>query len=184
MVNYQQSKIYRIRVHGSDEQYIGSTTKQYLCQRFGQHKSLFQQYLKGNYGRYSSFGLFEKYGIDNCYIELIEEYQCNSKDELRSREGYHIRQNMCVNRYVAGRTKTEYGATYRQNNQNKICERVAAYYNQNRDVILEKKSEPITCECGCSIRKGDIARHRRTQKHTTLMQSQQQQPVEISTDTI
>ena len=31
-------------------------------------------------------------------IELIENYPCNSKEELTAREGYHIKQKNCVNK--------------------------------------------------------------------------------------
>ena len=32
--------------------------------------------------------LFEKYGVENCKIILIEKYPCNDKDDLVAREEY------------------------------------------------------------------------------------------------
>ena len=44
----------------------------------------------------------------DAYIELIEDFPCNSKKELNRREGQHIRNNDCVNKNIAGRTKKEW----------------------------------------------------------------------------
>ena len=46
--------------------------------------------------------------MDNCKIELIENYCCECKEELLRREGHYIRENECVNKLIAGRTKKEY----------------------------------------------------------------------------
>jgi hypothetical protein len=48
--------------------------------------------------------IFDKYGVQNCKIELVENYPCNSKNELMKREGYYIQNNECINKCVAGRT--------------------------------------------------------------------------------
>ena len=42
--------------------------------------------------RFGSEDLFIKYGVDNCKIELIEEFKCNSIDALLKREGEVMRQ--------------------------------------------------------------------------------------------
>ena len=42
--------------------------------------------------------------MENCKIELVENYACNSKEELNAREGFYIQNNECVNKLVAGRT--------------------------------------------------------------------------------
>ena len=87
--------------------YIGSTV-QALAVRFGGHKvnkkgSLYQ-YIKDNYE-----GDFKA-----CYIELIENFECNNKEELNKREGEIIRQYKADNNYIvlnkniAGRTYNEY----------------------------------------------------------------------------
>jgi len=43
------------------------------------------------------------------------------------------------------------------------------YYEANQDIILEKKRQQITCECGCIIRKDFYTKHRQTKKHINLM---------------
>ena len=54
------------------------------------------------------FNIFDEYGPDNCKIELVELYPCNSKMELEKQEGRYIKENHCVNKHIAGRTNIEY----------------------------------------------------------------------------
>jgi hypothetical protein len=60
----------------------------------------------------------DEFGIENCKIELIENYPCNSKEELLKREGWYIKVTECVNKMVAGRTKQE----WKQDNPEKAKE--------------------------------------------------------------
>jgi hypothetical protein len=108
MTNYQNTKIYKIESDMGDKIYVGSTAKDYLSQRFQQHKSSYKQWKNGKCGKITSYELFDEYGVENCKIVLIEEYPCNSKDAKNAREGYHIKELNCVNKNIAGRTKKEY----------------------------------------------------------------------------
>ena len=92
MVNYQNTKIYKIESHLGPKIYIGSTTKQYLSQRMDTHRGNYKQWKKGNGGNVSSYILFDEYGLENCNILLLESYPCNSKDEKAAKEaGYEIK---------------------------------------------------------------------------------------------
>ena len=42
-------------------------------------------------------------GNDNFYIELIELSPCNSREEVRAREGQYIRERCTLNTNIAGR---------------------------------------------------------------------------------
>ena len=91
MTNYSKGKIYKIVVNNTDEEYrpyIGSTTKEYLSQRFTYHRGHYNHYKNGKGPLVASFNLFDKYGIENCEMVLIENYPCATKDELRARERY------------------------------------------------------------------------------------------------
>ncbi len=108
MPNYSNGKIYSIRFYDNDKLiYIGSTT-QILAVRFGGHKqdlkcSLFQ-YIQENYN-----GDFK-----NCYMELLEPYECNNINELNKKEGELIRKfkadnnYIVINKNIAGRDKKQY----------------------------------------------------------------------------
>lgn len=91
MVNYELGKIYTIRSSETVGVYIGSTC-QSLAVRFGGHKA---HYKRNN--SITSRHIFD-YGVENAYIELLENYPCNSKEELHKREGEHIRMmENCIN---------------------------------------------------------------------------------------
>jgi hypothetical protein len=111
--DFSKGKIYKIVCGVTGEIYVGSTTKEYLSQRLTTHKKTMKDWKKGTAGFVSSYPILER---DNYRIELIESYPCQCWDELMSREGYWIKQIICVNQRVAGRTRAE----YRQDNAEKL----------------------------------------------------------------
>ena len=91
--NYQNGKIYQVVDIAYEQCYFGSTIDT-LPNRFKGHKTTYQQYLNGNKRKYTSlFDMFDKFGIENCKIELVENYVCSSIAELHKREGYYIKNN-------------------------------------------------------------------------------------------
>lgn len=71
----------------------------------------------------------------NAVIELIEDFPCNSKAELDIRERYWIENTPdVVNKRIPGRSKAEW---YDENND-VILEKKRHYYETNRTIILEK----------------------------------------------
>lgn len=108
MTDYSKTKIYKIESHLGDKIYVGSTAKQYLSQRFQQHKNSYKSWKKGIGYKLTSYELFDEYGVENCNIVLIEEYSCNSKDAKNAREGYYIKELNCVNKNIMGQTLEEY----------------------------------------------------------------------------
>ena len=150
---YQNGKIYKITDIEYKRSYFGSTV-QPLSTRMAKHRNHYKMYLNDTYCRLSSFDLFDEFGVDNCKIELVENFSCNSKEELNAREGYHIRTTTCVNKQVAGRSDEQYRVEhkqqirdYRQNNKERINELKVIYYHEHS----EKLKEPILCECGLYI---------------------------------
>ena len=112
-LNYDQSKVYKIWSPNGDKIYVGSTTKQYLSQRMTAHRNNYNTWKNGKCCLTTSFLLFDEYGIDNCFIELLEAKLCSSKDELKQLEGGYIRNLMCVNKRVENRDSKEYNKQYR-----------------------------------------------------------------------
>ena len=98
MVNYANTKIYKIYSHIGLKIYVGSTTQEYLCQRMTQHRKNYQAWKNNESHRVTSYKLFDEYCIDNCMIELIEAKSCINKDELCKLEGSYIRKLECVNK--------------------------------------------------------------------------------------
>ena len=154
MVNYQKGKIYTIRSRNSDKVYVGSTCNE-LRKRIYEHKTDYKYWVDGNRKYISSYEVL-KDGM--CYIELFEKYPCNSKDELKRREGEVMRNMECVNKIKwIGMTREEMkehikeynqrqevkekknvrGKKYYQNNKECFKE----YYQNNIDIIKEYRKE-------------------------------------------
>ena len=128
---YKNGKIYKIVDVGYNKCYIGSTCES-LSKRMARHRSIYLYGSEKDKGRRIN-SLFNDFGIENCKIELVEEYPCSNKMELLRQEGYHIRENECVNKIVAGRTLEEY------NKQN--AEKIQAYRKQYNEEHKEEKKQ-------------------------------------------
>ena len=136
MNRYENGKIYKIVDIGYNKCYIGSTCES-LSQRMTRHRHQYNSHLKGLYGRTCSFELFDEYGIENCKIELIENYPCNDKEELRRREGQYIETINCVNKQIAGRTPQE----YRDGRKDVKREKDKEYRENHKEELKQKKEE-------------------------------------------
>ena len=151
MNRYQNGKVYKI-IAPDETIYIGSTI-QTLNERFGGHKRSFKALKSGKNIRGTTvFELFEKYGVEECRIELIEAYPCDSKKDLEHREGEIIKTIDCVNKVVAGRTSEEYRLDnaeklkdkfkqFYESNKPREIERVKQYYIENSDKVKERAKE-------------------------------------------
>ena len=187
MVNYTNSKVYKIWSTQGDKIYVGSTTKQYLSQRMDAHRSKYKSYKENKYHFITSFLIFEEYELDNCYIELLEAKECRSKDELIQLEGKFIRDLNCVNKRVEGRTKQEY---YQDNkdsiqqykkghytdNKDKIIEKVKEYYESNKVKVLERQNKKYDCICGKTYSYANKSQHFKTIRHCQFIESQITKP--------
>ena len=137
--NYQNTKIYKIESHLGDKIYVGSTAKEYLSQRFQQHKNDYKRWKNGKGNKITSFVLFDEYGVENCSIVLIEACLCNSKDEKNAKEGHYIKTLDCVNKVVVGRTRKE----YQQSDAGKeiVKKAVKKYQQSDKGKIAVKKAQ-------------------------------------------
>ena len=152
-MDYHNGKIYVLRSHQTEDIYIGSTTTK-LSKRLYGHKSKFKCWKNGKYRYVSSFELIK---YDDCYIELLQGYSCDSKMELQKREGEFIRSMKCVNKRIEGRTDKE----YRDDNKEKKKEYLKEYYQENKYKINHK----YNCECGGKYTRGTKSQHLKTKKH-------------------
>lgn len=140
MPDYQLGKIYKVK--GGEECYIGSTADK-LSARMNGHRNNYKSFLKTGKGKITLFNMFEKYGLEECKIELMEDYPCNNKTELKRREGeVQAQTDNRVNHNVAGRTKKE---TYQEQN---------------------KKNLVVTiCSCGGKVSNINKKKHLSSKKH-------------------
>jgi hypothetical protein len=106
------------------------------------HKTHYKNYLDESH--YCTSFKIIKY--PDAYIELLEQYPCNSREELNRREGSYIRKINCVNKNIAGRTKKQYRI-------------------DNADVIKKKTFCTVCCGSYTYVHK---ARHMKTKKHNDI----------------
>jgi hypothetical protein len=95
MPNYQNGKIYKLESEGEEKIYIGSTTL-LLCQRLAEHKRAYKRFINGD--KTQSLTSKELIKNENCIITLIEDYPCERKEQLLSRERYWFNQFNCINK--------------------------------------------------------------------------------------
>ena len=120
MPNYQKGKIYKITSSGGDP-YIGST-EELLCQRLAGHK-------RRNKGiTRSPLSSYIHTNLSDCKITLIENFPCNSKEELLARERYWFENISNCNKHYPNRKQEEY--TEMHKNEKRIYDK--NYYQVNK----------------------------------------------------
>lgn len=144
MPDYSQGKLYQIICHVTGKRYVGSTCKT-LSERLNGHnysKRKWETYGTGNYC--SSYEVLEH---GDYYIELIENFPCETKLELLKRERYWTNQIECVNKHTQQGLKLEIGlkeynkynhAKYRLKHSEEINEKSRNYYHNNKEKISIK----------------------------------------------
>jgi len=132
-IDYTHSKIYKIIDNTNGNIYIGSTT-QSLSQRLGAHTRDHKRYCNGKFPYVSSFEIIKN---GNYEIILIEEVNCNNKEQLHKYEREHIEANECINIRIPTRTKREH---YKAN-RDILIEKQKEYYNSNIDTYREYQKD-------------------------------------------
>ena len=174
---YQNAKIYKLVDIGYNKCYIGSTCNK-LSSRMAKHRMKYRLH-KSNakYQYYTSFILFDEFGVENVKIELLEDYPCDNRENLLKREGEYIRSIECVNKKILTRTKAEYNAMYAIENKDRILKyRIEhkeekkqtdkLYRDAHKDELNQKLREQIECAvCRCCISKRNKATHENSKKH-------------------
>ena len=185
---YNKSMIYTIRSPHTEQYYIGSTT-QILCKRFSDHNRHYKKYLDEKHHFVTSFKIIE---LGDSYIELLEEVNCENKNQLEKREGDAIRKHKanCVNKRIEGRTKKQYridnkdkitenNKQYRIDNKDKVIQyridnkdKIKQYNNDNKERIKAKASLPYVCSCGLTLRTDSKAKHIKSAKHLKALEQE------------
>ena len=150
MPDYNNAKIYKIECSITGEIYIGSTCEPTLARRLAKHVSCYKSWKRGKGNNVTSFDIIDR---GEYKIMLIENFICNSKDELAAREGHYIKEyrlvDKVVNRKIEGRTKKEYHEdnkdkiaiqkkNYRMNHIEEIAIKQAKYRTDSAEAIKEK----------------------------------------------
>jgi hypothetical protein len=180
--------IYKIFCPNGDigDVYIGSTTNQRINDRFTGHKVHYRNWKEGKKTHMTSFILFEKYGVENCVIEVLEQFAYD-KDKIKERERYHIDINLCINIQMPGRSKKQYTIDNKEHlkikalenkikNWDAIKARKKIYQETHKEQYktycianAEKFKKPIECECGSVVVTRNYCTHIKTKKHQNYL---------------
>ena len=186
MVNYQQSKIYKLTSPHTDLFYIGSTTGT-LKQRKWKHKTSFKKRQTNEKARCTMSKKLFELGIDDVEIILIKEYCLENKEQLLKKEAKYIRKykekygDKCLNICVPLRTKKEWNEDNKEKVQDQQKVRMERYiekhgiehkrqkdreyWTKNKDELNKKRLQKKVCVCGSQYSQPNFTRHCRTKKH-------------------
>ena len=160
IINTYQGKVYALKSHQTPNIYVGSTTGS-ISTRLICHRSSHKLYK--NTKHLSSFELLQH---NDCYIEIIEELPNCTKEQLKKREGYWMKQMHSINSVVAGQSKKEWTTLNRASVSTKNKE----YYNNNKEKISLRAKTKVLCICGTSYTKANKCVHDKTENHIFYMQ--------------
>lgn len=174
MPDYSKSKVYKLVCNLTGLVYVGSTVCP-LYKRKWEHGCVAKRYQEegGDYPYMTSVEVAKNGDFD---IVLLEEVQCENKEQLHRKEREWIERLDCVNKHIPTRTSTEWHqinkeriATYHRNHyqlhhSDRIMKR-RQYYQANREEVLAKQKTPYCCPCGSVVRRSDKAAHKKSLKH-------------------
>ena len=119
----------------------------------------YKQWKQTNKGYYTTFIIFDEFGVENCKIELIEQCSCENKDQLNKKEGEYIRELYCVNKVIPQRTAQE-------------------HYQDNWNEIRTHANEAVECDiCHKSYKRCNKVHHEKSKKckiAKTLVKSEEE----------
>ena len=134
--------------------YVGRTKN--LKRRWNNHKSICNNENRSEYNFKLYQFIRENGNIDNWDIIEIEKNEYDDKNEVDLKERFWIKElNANLNIQIPSRTRKERNKEYRDKNKDRLKDYKKEYREKNK----------ITCECGCEIFNGNLARHFRTKKH-------------------
>ena len=139
--------VYQITVN--NKQYIGSCKN--FNKRISSHKTSskylpYQLYeeIDGDWDN-SNIIVLEK-NIDYSILKIVEQYYIDKiKPELNT-----------IRAYITDEQREEY---YKQ------------YYQDHKHIMMEYNQQVVKCNCGCSISRHHLARHKRSKKHLKLLEN-------------
>ena len=124
-------RIYKLISSHTNLVYYGSTSHS-LSQRWSRHKSAYKQFLAGKGNKITSFELMK---YDDAQIQLIEEVEFSSKQEMRDRERYFIEgegKETRANKHLPGLSNNESCSNWRKKNPNYNREYNKRYSVENK----------------------------------------------------
>ena len=172
-IDYSKSIIYKLCCKDVNikEIYVGSTTNK-KARKWCHRTNCKNANIPSKYNTYVYKFIRENNGFENWDMITIEEYSCNSKNELETRERYWFETlKATLNKKIPiisieekkeKRKTKNYDKKYIENNKDKIKETKAKCYQKHRIRILEEQKKKIECEkCGATLSKHCLSQHQK-----------------------
>jgi len=173
-VDYSNTIIYKIQHQDKPELlYVGSTIN--FTKRKHEHKHRCNN--ENRHGHNSKvYQMIRENGgwTEFCMIE-IKKFPCQSKREAEAEENrimLEMKANMNSNRAYKITDEEElkkYNLQRHQRYYQNNIEKIKEYQKKYRDDNCLKKKEYMICDCGCSITRASLSRHKKSDKHIKLM---------------
>ena len=157
MPDYSNTIIYKICCKDTSitDFYIGSTCN-FRARKYSHKHNCNSENRNCNVYKF----IREHGGWDNWDMIMIHEASLENKLQKGKLEREYIeKMKPTLNSYLPSRTNKE----WKQENKEKI----QAYIEANK----EKAKEKITCDCGALVSKRNISTHKKSPKHTKLLQN-------------
>ena len=173
---YRRGKIYKIISYQTDAVYYGSTIEEKLTNRLAGHRKYYKGWLSGKSSNFRYVTSFEIVKFDDAQIILVENYPCQTKYELQSREQHYIDKNDCINKNKAiiaterDEYKKQYNKQYREDKKEKIKQQRKQHYD-------DIKKEVVICECGSKFLECSNRRHFKTKKHMKYLEEKKAEDI-------
>lgn len=152
--------------------YVGHTTN--FTKRKSQHKGTLNSKVDKNRDCKLYATIRENGGWENWKMIEIESRLVKDKREAERIEQEYMEQlqtTLNTQRSYYTENPNDYDAKYYQEHKEEIAIQKKAYREDHKEENALKHKEQITCECGRVIRKNDLSRHKKTQKHQDLMET-------------
>jgi acyl-CoA synthetase (NDP forming) len=92
--------------------------------------------------------------------------------EYRQKNTEHISNVKRIKYQESKDDKKQQMNKYYNDNKEQFAFKNKEYRIENKEKIAQQQSAKVACECGCEVRKGGLARHKRTPKHQLWLQNQ------------
>lgn len=136
MEKYNRGKVYKLVSDKSNLVYYGSTICK-LSIRLAKHRYEYKKNLSNEKSNKTAYKLLE---LGDAKIILVEDFPCERKEQLLSRERYYIENNDCVNKCIpiTNMTAKEYSKKWRDTNKDKKREMDRIYKAKNKEKLKEQ----------------------------------------------
>jgi hypothetical protein len=139
-------RVYKIVTRESNQCYVGSTFST-LRERWRGHKKDYNQYLRGNRGCVTSFDLFDAYGIEQCKILLVKEYDVLDREHLDVFENLWINKLQCINqlnpcgKIVECLVRKERSRRWYEDNKEYALQQKKEWYKANKEYARQQRKK-------------------------------------------